>query len=54
MKSALATQNSVYDIPIANNRSTADFIITSSFMDKEYSRMLINFRRNVDMRVKEM
>ena len=44
----------VYDIPIANNRATADFIITSDFMDKEYSRKLINFRRNVDMRVKEM
>jgi methylglyoxal synthase len=44
----------VYDIPIANNRSTADFIITSDFMDKEYTRMLINFRRNVDMRAKEM
>ena len=44
----------VFDIPIANNRATADFIITSNFMDKEYSRKLINFRRNVDMRVKEM
>jgi methylglyoxal synthase len=44
----------VYDIPIANNRSTADFIINSSLMDKEYSRKLINFRRNVDMRAKEM
>ena len=44
----------VYDIPIANNRSTADFIITSPYMDTEYSRMLINFRHNVDMRVKEM
>ena len=44
----------VYDIPIANNRSTADFIITSNYMDTEYSRKLINFRHNVDMRVKEM
>ena len=44
----------VYDIPIANNRATADFIITSDFMDKEYSRKLMNFRRNVDMRAKEM
>ena len=44
----------VYDIPIANNRSTADFIIKSDYMDKEYSRKLINFRHNVDMRVKEM
>ena len=44
----------VYDIPIANNRATADFIITSEFMDKEYTRKLINFRRNVDMRAKEL
>ena len=26
----------VYDIPIANNKATADFMITSAFMDKEY------------------
>ena len=44
----------VYDIPIANNRATADFIITSEYMEKEYSRKLINFRRNVAMRAKEM
>ena len=44
----------VFDIPIANNRSTADFIITSKYMDTEYSRKLINFRRNVDMRAKEL
>ena len=44
----------VFDIPIANNRATADFIITSKFMDTEYTRKLINFRRNVDMRAKEL
>ena len=44
----------VFDIPIANNRSTADFIITSKYMDTEYSRKLINFRRNVDMHAKEL
>ena len=37
----------VYDIPIANNRSTADFIITSPYMESEYTRKLINFRRNI-------
>jgi methylglyoxal synthase len=41
----------VFDIPIANNRATADFIITSKYMETEYSRKLINFRHNVDMRV---
>ena len=44
----------VFDIPIANNRATADFIITSSYMETEYTRKLINFRRNVDMRAKEL
>lgn len=32
----------VFDIPIANNRATADFIINSKFMDTEYTRKLIN------------
>ena len=44
----------VYDIPIANNRSTADFIITSPYMDSEYTRKLINFRHNINMRAKEL
>ena len=43
-----------FDIPIANNRATADFIITSKFMDTEYTRKLINFRRNIDLRAKEL
>lgn len=37
----------VYDIPIANNRATADFIINSPLMDAPYSRMLLNFRQQV-------
>ena len=44
----------VYDIPIANNRSTADFIITSKYMDEEYTRKLVNFKKNVDLRVSEI
>ena len=44
----------VYDIPIANNRSTADFIITSPYMETEYTRKLINFRHNIDMRASTM
>jgi len=34
----------VYDIPIANNVSTADFIIRSSLMDEEYSHQVENFK----------
>ena len=37
----------VYDIPIANNRSSADFMITSEFMDKEYDHKIINFKKNI-------
>ena len=37
----------VYDIPIANNRATADFIVTSSFMNEEYTHDIINFRKTI-------
>jgi methylglyoxal synthase len=44
----------VFDIPIANNRATADFIITSKYMETEYTRKLINFRHNIDMRAQTL
>jgi methylglyoxal synthase len=44
----------VYDIPIANNRATADFIITSPYMDREYSHDLPDFRRAVHERAKSL
>lgn len=44
----------VYDIPIANNRSTADFMITSRYMNEEYIHNVLNFHKNVEDRVKEM
>ena len=37
----------VYDIPMAINKSTADFLITSSFMDNEYNHEVQNFSKNV-------
>ena len=40
----------VYDIPIANNKATADFMITSQFMDEEYEHTVINFKKNVEER----
>lgn len=33
----------VYNVPIACNRSTADFIISSSLIDKEYERRVVDF-----------
>ena len=44
----------VYDIPIANNHATADFLITSSLMDQEYSHNLMNFKKNVTDRAENM
>lgn len=44
----------VYDIPIANNKATADFLITSKFMSEEYSHDVMNFQRNVENRAKTL
>lgn len=40
----------VYDIPIANNRASADFMITSTYMDQPYERKVINFKKNIQER----
>ena len=37
----------VYDIPIANNIATADFLIRSSLMDMEYVHKIKNFKQVV-------
>jgi len=37
----------VYNIPIANDRSTADFIISSPLMSTEYSRELIDYKDRI-------
>lgn len=37
----------VYDVPIATNRSSADFMISSPLMDQEYKRTVINFHQNI-------
>ncbi|MDR2909535.1 MAG: methylglyoxal synthase [Oscillospiraceae bacterium] len=44
----------VYDIPIATNRATADFLITSPLMNATYDRKVVNFRRAVSRRSQEM
>lgn len=43
----------VYDIPIANNRATADFLIRSEFMNQEYQHNVINFKQSVINRVND-
>ena len=37
----------VYDIPIANNKATANFLMTSSYINEEYNHEVINFRENI-------
>ncbi len=37
----------VYDIPIANNKATADFMLTSPHMSRTYQHDVINFNKNV-------
>lgn len=44
----------VYDIPIANNKATADFMITSKFMEQEYNHNVINFKKNIQERAKTL
>ncbi len=41
----------VYDIPMANNIATADFLIHSSYMDQEYSHQIENFTKTIEERV---
>ena len=44
----------VFDIPIANNRATADFLITSEYRTKEYVHGVTDFKKVVDERSKTL
>jgi len=44
----------VYDIPMAVNKATADFIITSEFMNTEYQHDVINFKKNIRERAETL
>lgn len=44
----------VYDIPIANNKATADFMITSRYMSEEYEHDIINFHQNIKDRAQSL
>ena len=44
----------VYDIPMANNIATADFLIRSSYMDEEYTHEIENFKNTVENRAKSL
>ncbi|WMC93317.1 methylglyoxal synthase [Kineothrix sp. MB12-C1] len=44
----------VYDIPIANNKATADFLIHSKLMEESYDHDVINFHKNISERASNM
>ena len=44
----------VYDIPIANNKASADFIIHSPLMNQEYNHKVINFKKNIEERAETL
>ena len=44
---ALTRIAQVYDIPIAVNKASADFMIKSDYMNKAYDHDVINFQKNI-------
>ena len=42
----------VYDIPMANNKASADFMISSKLMSEEYQHEVVNFQLSVQERSK--
>jgi methylglyoxal synthase len=41
----------LYDIPVASNRSTADFILTSPLMDMAYERQIIDYSKRIKRKI---
>jgi methylglyoxal synthase len=37
----------LYDIPVAMNQSTADFLLNSSIMNEEYPRNIVNYYNRI-------
>jgi methylglyoxal synthase len=50
---ALLRIAAVYDVPIAYNMATADFLLHSIFMDKEYDRKIVNLSHYMATRLEE-
>lgn len=44
----------VYDIPMAINKATADFLLSSIYMDKTYEHQVINFQKNIKERAESL
>lgn len=50
---ALLRISVLFNIPVACNRSTADYIISSKLLDEEYDRILIDFESRLSREVKK-
>lgn len=51
---ALVRISTVYDIPMANNRATADFLTSSGYMFAPYEHDVIDSEENAENRASEM
>lgn len=51
---ALLRISVVYDIPIATNRATADFLLTSRYLNEPYDRHVINYNLTIQNRLKTL
>jgi len=51
---ALTRIAQVYDIPIAVNRASADFMLHSTFMNEEYDHEVIDFGKNIAERARTL
>lgn len=49
---ALLRIAALYDVPVATNQSTADFLLTSPLMDQEYNRKIIDYTKRIHNRAK--
>ncbi|MBP3886793.1 MAG: methylglyoxal synthase [Cellulosilyticum sp.] len=47
---ALLRIAALYDIPVATNQSTADFLITSPIMNETYNRKIIDYAKRIQRR----
>lgn len=47
---ALLRIAALYDIPVATNHATADFLLSSPWMEKEYERRIIDFSKELTIR----
>lgn len=48
---ALLRIATVYDVPLATNQATADFLITSKFMNTDYERHVLNYNTIIQSRI---